>query len=192
MATGWYVLAAILVLAALGIAIAALIQVHNCKSGTGSGSGSGGSSSPTSNFVALSSNMGSGLTQTGVLDWNPTGTTYFQIDDDNSAFNGTTTLTAWRTGSYRLTARVWGTLATGATSAVTLAQQINGVTTTDAMSTTAVSAASTTTPGTQIVALELICLTNPLSAGAEITVAVSTDSGAAFAYQSGYLSLERI
>jgi hypothetical protein len=191
MTAGWFVLGAILVLAALAIAIAALVKVQRQGNGGGGGSGSQ-SSSPVSNFIALSSNMGDGVAQTGVIDWNPTGTTYFQIDDDRSAFNGTTTVTAWRTGSYVLTAQVWGTLHTGATSAVTLAQQINGVTTTDAMSTTAVSAASSASPDTQVVQLDLSCITNPLNAGAELTVAVFTDSGAAFQYQGGFLRVERV
>jgi hypothetical protein len=196
--SGWWLLAGLLLVAALVMSIIALVQINKkgISGGSGSGSGSGGgsssASSPISNFIALSSNLGDGLAQGGTINWNPTGTTDFQLDDDHLAFNGTTTVTTWSAGTYDVQARIWASLVTGPSSAVKLEQRINGVAADNAHLTVTVSEASTTTAGLQVVAIDLTCLNTNLAAGSLLTFFISTDNSAIFDLQGGYLKVERI
>jgi hypothetical protein len=190
--SGWWAAFAVLLLvAAIVLSAVALWFAVGKNGGNGSSSSCGGGSSSVSNFIALSSNIGAGLAQTGVLDFAAAGTTVLSLDDDNKAFNGTTTVDTWAYGTYKTEIRISGTIASASQAQITLSQLVNGVTNASLQS-VQVTGASSLAAGVQAFTILLQCIVTDLAHATALTWTLTADSGASMALDSAFLEVERI
>ena len=184
--------AVVLLILAVVLSIICTVKLFwNGSSGSGISSISS-SSSPTSNFVALSSNLGAGVAQSGIINWNPTGTTVFNLDDDRGAFStsNNTTFTTWAAGSYLVETEIWGTVTSANKSTVILNQLVNGVSN-NAFTSEVVSNSSTSAAGVQMFLIQAQRIHILVAAGSTNTFELTTDNSAVFDLQGGgvYISV---